>query len=74
MPRRQHQPPPNVEPEQAYEAMLRQVTARYGRAIAAAKYVCRKDMGMDEETIAARPELVENIATALFTEVSRSSR
>lgn len=65
---------PIGEPEQAYEAMLRQVTARYSRAIAAAKYVCKKDMGMDEETIAARPEVIKEIATALFIEVNRSIR
>jgi hypothetical protein len=67
-------PAPTIETEQAYEAMLRQVTARYSRAIAAAKYVCKKDMGLDEETIASRPELVEDIATALFSEVNRSIR
>jgi hypothetical protein len=65
---------PIVEPEQAYEAMLRTVAARYSRAIAGAKYIARKDLGMDDETIAARPELVEDIASTLFIEVNRSIR
>jgi hypothetical protein len=67
-------PPSTVEPEQAYEAMLRQVTAHYSRAIAAAKYICKKDVGMDDETIAARPEIIEEIASTLFIEVNRSIR
>jgi hypothetical protein len=65
---------PTVEPEQAYEAMLRQVTARYSRAIAAAKHIARKDLAMDDEAIASRPELVEDIASTLFIEVNRSIR
>jgi hypothetical protein len=67
-------PAPIVEPEQAYEAMLRTVAARYSRAIAGAKYIARKDLDMDDETIAARPEVIKEIASTLFIEVNRSIR
>jgi hypothetical protein len=52
----QNSPQPTIEPEQAYEAMLRTVAARYSRAIAGAKYVAKKDLGMDDEAIANHSE------------------